>query len=113
MDWFAAVLEWETVKERIVSTLHLTEPVLHVLAGLGIYLVATPLLRARVGDWRPLIPVVLAEGANEASDITRYFVSGWPWTSGGTISDILFTLVPPLSIIVFVRAAREHAAARA
>lgn len=112
-DWFAAVLEWEALKLGIAATLNLSEPVLHVLVGLAIYLLATPILRARVGDWRPLIPVVVAEAANETSDVVRYLHSGWPWTVHGTISDILFTLVPPLSIIVFVRAAREHRAARA
>lgn len=112
-DWFAAVLEWEALKMEIGEVLNLSEPVLHVLVGLGIYLAATPILRARIGDWRPLIPVVLAEAANETSDVLRYLHSGWRWTANGTVTDILFTLVPPLAIIVFVRAAREHRAARA
>ena len=112
-DWFAAVLEWERLKEEIGAALAIGEPILHVIAGLGIYLIATPILRARIGDWKPLIPVLVAEGANETSDILRYWHSGWPWTAHGTILDVLFTVVPPLAIIVFVRAAREHAASRA
>lgn len=109
-DWFAAVLGWEAFKEQVRDTLQLSDPVIHVLVGVSIYLLAVPLLRARLGDWRPLIPVAIAEAANETSDIIRYFHSGWPWTAHGTVSDILFTLVPPLSIIVFTRAVREHAA---
>lgn len=111
-SWFQVVLDWEACKEALRDTLSLSEPVLHVIAGLAIYLLAVPLLRARVGDWKPLILVVLAEAANETSDIVRYLHSGWPWTANGTVSDVLFTLVPPLAIIVFVRAAREQAAAR-
>ena len=111
-DWFAAVLGWETLKIRISDALNLSHPALHVIAGLAIYLLATPLLRARIGDWRPMIPVVVLETANETSDILRYLHSGWPWTANGTVSDVVLTLLPPLAIIVFVRAAREHAAAR-
>lgn len=111
-NWFAAVLEWEALKAHIGTTLSLSEPVLHVIVGLAIYLLAVPLLRARIGDWRPLIPVALVEGANEASDILRYWHSGWPWTAHGTVSDVLLTIVPPLALIVVVRARREHLAAR-
>lgn len=111
-DWFAAVLGWETLKRELGVVLNLSQPVLHVIVGLAIYLLAVPLLRARIGDWKPLIPVVIAEGVNETSDILRYWHSGWPWTAGGTISDVLFTVLPPLAIIVFVRAVREHRAAR-
>jgi len=67
------------------------DKLLHMNAGLAVWL-ATVLLRGRRwGDRFNLVPVVVLEGLNEVAD----YLFPYKWTLSGTLADIFWTLFWP------------------
>ena len=94
------VLDWEAAKNWLSSEFHVSHAVLHIHVGLAICLLTSLLLRRPLSSVLPWLVVVMLELANEASDFTRYYVSGWPWTATNTIEDIVNTLFWPTVLLV-------------
>ena len=69
----------------------------------AIFLLSGWLLRKPFGSLTPWAIVAVLELANEASDFTRYYVSGWPWTATNTIEDIVNTLFWPTVLVLLFR----------
>jgi hypothetical protein len=101
--WFDLVLDWEATKNWLSGELHLSHAVLHIHLGLAIFLLSGWLLRKPFGSLTPWAIVAALELANEASDFTRYHVSGWPWTATNTIEDIVNTLFWPTVLVLLFR----------
>jgi len=75
-----------------------SDKVLHLNAGLIIW-VATVMVRGRTwGDRRNLWPVVLLEGLNELAD----YLFPTKWTLSGTIMDIIWTLFWPVVLVLLI-----------
>jgi hypothetical protein len=78
------------------------DKLVHVFAGMVIWLGAGVVLRRRLGSVLPLVAVGLAEGGNEIVD----YVHGVGWTFIDTVQDIVFTLFWPVAISVARRFCR-------
>jgi hypothetical protein len=75
----------------------------HICAGLGIWLIGALLLRRPLRDPFTLLPVMLAEGANEACD----YIVHIGWSFGDTAHDIAWTLFWPVVIQQFLARGRR------
>lgn len=104
---FATVLFWEGAKDWLARTLHVTHWDLHVIAGLMLFVLFGRLLRRPLTSFLPLLPVALLELVNECFDLSRYLLSGWPWTPGSTLIEIALTLLPPLALALVARLRRR------
>lgn len=104
----AIVLGWETFKDWLSATLHLSHHDLHLILGLGLTLGFGRVLRRPLGAWLPLGIVAALELLNETSDFARYYLSDWPWTPWETLVDIVITLLPALAIVLAARWDSEH-----
>lgn len=78
-------------------------PLLHVHAGLLIYVVCQFAIRNRRGSWIALAIVAQAELLNEILD--NFYFGGWRWAD--TISDVILTLMWP-TLLVLVSHFRRH-----
>lgn len=94
---------WEYAKDWLAFTFHVTHWTLHVIVGLGLFLLFKRLLRVPFSSMMPLLPIAALEAANEAVDFTRFYVSNWPWTPRSTMIEVALTLVPPSAIIGVAR----------
>ena len=97
------VESWETFKDWLSKTVHLTHHQLHLLLGVLLLLIVGRLLRRPLGSWSPLLLVSALELVNELLDFTRYRVADWPWTPRETLIDIAITLAPPLVVVLVAR----------
>lgn len=107
-ETFAAVVRWGDVKEWLSESLHLSHAMLHVHIGMAVFLLSASLLRRPVGTWAPLMVVVVLELMNELSDFMRYHLSGWPWTPGPTVADLVATWLWPVVLTLFFRYRRAR-----
>jgi cell shape-determining protein MreD len=106
---FAYIVDWGTLKDWLSDVLQVSHAELHIHLGLlAFLLLALTIGRRRL--WAPLIVVAVLEGANEAIDVARYWLSGWPWTPQPTIEDIVNTLLWPAILTVVVAVRRRRAA---
>ena len=101
---------YERAKLLLVDGSQLDRDILHVHLGLAIFTAALLLLRRPLGHLLPLLVVVGFEAANEAFDVARYFVSGWPWTPRGTLRDLFDTLLWPTALTLAGRMRRARTA---
>ena len=107
---FQAVLFWEAAKDWLADTLHLTHWDLHVIVGLLLFVLFAKSFRRPLSSFLPLLPVIALELVNEAFDLSRYLLSGWPWTPRATIIEIALTLGPPFVLIGIARWYDRYAA---
>lgn len=91
-EWYHSVTVW------IANVSGLSDPVLHIHAGLAVLLVARIVSGRDLGSFIPFLFVVLAEAANEILD---YMMSGWRPVD--TASDIINTLFWPFVVSLVVR----------
>ena len=98
------VLAWEAFKDWLAASAHLTHWNLHVILGLGFFVLFALVLRRRLSSFVPLLPVALLEGGNELLDFLRAWLPHWRWNGRDTLIEIALTLVPPLALALFVRA---------
>ncbi|MFD1786681.1 hypothetical protein ACFSC3_03750 [Sphingomonas floccifaciens] len=97
VKWVAA--EYHRFIDWIGDGTGLPDTVLHIHAGLAVFVAARLLTGRSFGTYIPFLAVVLAEGGNEVLDRLNY--GSWRWAD--TISDIIHTLAWPLIITLGVR----------
>lgn len=97
------VLAWETFKDWLSATVHLTHWDLHVILGLGFFLLFARLLRRPLASFLPLLPVALLELGNETLDFLRAWIPHWDWNVHDTIIEVALTLGPPLALVLLAR----------
>lgn len=91
-EWYHSVTVW------IARVSGLSDPILHIHAGLAVLLVARVISGRNLGSFIPFLFVVLAEAGNEVLD---YMTNGW--RAADTASDIVNTLFWPFVISLAVR----------
>jgi hypothetical protein len=97
------VLAWETFKDWLSATVHLSHWDLHVILGLGFYILFARLMRRPFTAFLPLAPVALLELGNETLDFLRAYLPHWYWNWPDTIVEVALTLGPPLAVIIVAR----------
>lgn len=107
-ETYAAVVRWGDVKDWLSTSLHLSHAMLHVHIGMAVFVLSGLALRKPIGSWAPLLIVVALETMNELVDFARYHLSGWPWTPGPTVADLVATwLWPVMLTLIFRRRSRR------
>ena len=96
LDWFEAKIAFE----RSIAFGH---DALHVLAGVGVQLLAALVLRRSVAQWWPWLIVLALELLNEASDLHGEI---WPdrlnqW--GESAKDLALTMALPAVLLLVSR----------
>ncbi|WP_242097972.1 hypothetical protein [Sphingomonas sp. CROZ-RG-20F-R02-07] len=97
------VLAWETFKDWLSATVHLTHWDLHVILGLAFFFAFGRLLRRPLTAFLPLLPVALLELGNETLDFLRAYIPHWDWNLHDTVIEVALTLGPPLCVILLAR----------
>ena len=97
------VLAWETFKDWLSATVHLSHWNLHVILGLASFLLFARLLRRPLTSFVPLIPVALLELGNETLDFLRAWIPHWTWNGHDTLIEIALTLGPPTLLVLLAR----------
>ncbi|WP_207790400.1 hypothetical protein [Sandaracinobacter neustonicus] len=85
----------QEVKWWLMGATGLSKDALHVYVGMGVLLGAAWLGRWRVGDWRPLLAVLLVALAGELWDLIDNIRTNAPMQWRGHGKDILNTLFWP------------------
>lgn len=81
----------------------LPDPVLHVLLGLAIYIVAAALLRRSRHSWTPLLVLLSFQLINEAADVARDLLNGDHIGWRGGIFDTVMTMALPTMLLLIGR----------
>ena len=99
----------QEAKWFLIGATGLSKDALHIYVGLGVLLGAALLGRWRIGDWRPLMAVVLVALAGELWDLVDNIRSGAPMQWRGHWKDILNTLFWPavLTLLAHTRLFRR------
>lgn len=97
---YKLVLLWETTKDWVSDTLHVTHHALHFILGLLLFVLFARLGKRSIRSLLPLLPVLLLELLNETSDFLRYYFDKWPWTPTATLIDIAITMIPPIVLML-------------
>lgn len=90
-----------SLKERIGHATGMSDKLLHVHAGMAIFLISAALLKCPLSDPAPLLIVLVVEIANEVRD--RLLNGSWRWRD--TLGDVASTLFWPLCIFALMRLA--------
>ena len=105
---FRIVLAWESFKDWLSASVHLTHWDLHVIVGLLGFFGFGRLMRRPITSSLPIVPIAVLELLNELSDFLRAYVPDWPWAWRDTIVEIGLTLLPPLLVVVAARLLRAR-----
>ncbi|MEG3087699.1 hypothetical protein [Sphingomonas sp. PB4P5] len=106
---FTYIVDWGVMKDWLAHGLHVSHAELHIHFGLLAFLLLA-LTIGRRRPWAPLLLVAGLEGVNELIDFARYALSGWPWTPGPTIEDIVNTLLWPAILTIMLALHRRRRA---
>lgn len=93
-------MDWAAFKTLITDETGLSRDALHLLAGLGAYLVLTALLPRRVSPFLPWFLILVAGLANEFAD---YLDETWPGQWRESLKDMVTTLALPTLLILLAR----------
>jgi hypothetical protein len=74
-----------------------SDKLLHMNAGLVVWLATVFVRGRRWGDWRNLLPLAVLEGLNEVAD----YIFPYKWTLSGTLADLFWTLFWP-AVLAFL-----------
>jgi hypothetical protein len=99
---YHSMIDW------IIMTTGMSDKVLHIHAGMAIYLIAQLVLRTRRASLNALTIVFAAEAMNETMD--RLYSGSWNWPD--TLSDFAMTMFWPLMIVIVGRYRRQRWARR-
>lgn len=91
-------MDWTAIKTVIVEETGLSRDALHLLTGLGAYLILTALLPRRVP---PVVPWFLIFAAGLANEWADYLVETWPGQWRESLKDMITTLMLP-SLLIFL-----------
>ena len=105
---FFVILDWENFKVWLSAHSGLSHHDFHLILGLVLTFGIGWILRRPLGSWIPLAIVLALELINEAFDLIRNIVPGWPLLWGEATVDILITIVPPLLIVLAARWNSRH-----
>jgi hypothetical protein len=98
---------YHAATEAIVAMAGGSDKLVHLNAGMAIYLGAQFLLRTRRASLRALQILFALEIANEVMD--RFYYGEWRWAD--TVGDIVMTMLwPTVSVIVSLHRRRQWAA---
>ncbi len=93
------IQSYEHIIQIIINAVDGQDKVVHMSAGLIIWLASAILLQSGLKAPWPLVPVFIAEAANETID--RISTGSWRWHD--TIGDIAATIFWPLAICFAIR----------
>lgn len=93
------VAAYEQAKNQFATWIGLSQPELHIHAGMLVFLATAVILRKPLRSPLPFLAVIAAEVLNEVAD--RLHSGSWRWPD--TIRDVLFTLMWPLVILLLAR----------
>ena len=94
---------WYKVKMFIEHASIITSDALHVVIGVGLWVLAAVVLRRRLTDWLPWLVVLAAVLFNETVDL---WVEQWPDAAmqyGESAKDVLLTMLLPSLLMAAVR----------
>jgi hypothetical protein len=95
-------MDWAALKTLITDETGLSRDALHLLVGLGAYLVLAALLPRRVSPLLPWLLILVAGLANEWAD---YLHETWPGQWRESLKDMATTLSLPSLLILLGRLA--------
>jgi len=93
----------QSTKLIVMEITGLGKDALHVYVGLGVMLLVAAVLKRSLGDWRPLLAVLVAAFAGEAWDLfDTWALGGTPrWDANG--KDVWNTLFWPTALAALAR----------
>lgn len=97
------VLGWYQFKLFVEHASGISMDALHVLAGFGIFLLASAILRQNIASGRPLLLLLAVELANEGYD---FWVERWPdigMQLGEGAKDLMLTVTLPAILTMIAR----------
>lgn len=100
-----AMLSWHELKMFIEHASIVSSDALHVLVGVGIWVIAGLILRRSLASWLPLLVVLAAIVYNEGVDL---WVERWPDAGmqyGESAKDFLLTMTVPVVLLIMIRVA--------
>jgi hypothetical protein len=98
---------WYHAKMFVEHAAIITSDALHVLVGVGLWVLSALVLRRRLTDWLPWLVVLMAILFNETVDL---WVEQWPHRAmqyGESAKDLLLTLLLPTLLMTAARARPE------
>lgn len=97
-------MSWlQEAKLLLMGATGLSKDVLHLHVGLAVLVVAALLGRWRIGDWRPLVAVLLVAIAGELWDLIDNIRTGAPMQWRGHGKDLMNTLFWPAALTLLAR----------
>lgn len=93
-------VDWAAIKTIITEDTGLSRDALHLLTGLGLYLLLTALLPRRSWPVLPWFLILIAALANEWAD---YLNETWPGQWRESLKDMVTTLALPTLLILLSR----------
>lgn len=97
------MLSWHQLKMFIEHASIVSSDALHVLVGIGIWVIAALVLRRSLASWLPWLVVLAAILFNEGVDL---WVEHWPDAAmqyGEGAKDLLLTMTVPTVLLFMVR----------
>jgi hypothetical protein len=98
-----AMLSWHELKMFIEHASIVSSDALHILVGVGIWVIAGLILRRSLASWLPLLVVLAAIVYNEGVDL---WVERWPDAGmqyGESAKDFLLTMTVPVVLLIMIR----------
>lgn len=102
-------VDWAAIKTVITYETGLSRDALHVLAGVGAYLLLVAILPRRASRWLAWLLVLAAAVANEWAD---YLHETWPGQWVETTKDMITTMMVP-TVLVLLGSFAPHLLVRA
>lgn len=93
----------QEAKWFLIGATGLSKDALHIYVGLGVLFAAALPGRWRVGDWQPLVAVLLVAMAGELWDLLDNIRTNVPMQWQGHVKDILNTLFWPAALTLLAR----------
>ena len=87
----------------IIRLVGLSDPALHALIGLAIYLLAAALLRRPLSSWKPWSVALGFQFINEIADLAKDVLDGDILHWRGGLLDTAVTMALPTMLVVFFR----------
>jgi len=98
-----AMMSWYEAKMFVEHAVVFSSDALHVIVGMGVWLVLALILRRPVTDWRPWLGLLMLLTLNETVDL---WVEQWPDSAmqyGESAKDVLLTMTLPSLLLAVAR----------